>query len=300
MRAAPSLCLLAALAGCNFPDPELRPAPPRRAAFGEPRRQLRLPVDQLTTSGETVAYRDGHLVWIGYGVLSQISGGGLPFFVSSASSEVATDPDLSRKSGLLAWVARDKNADGPSRFVLYMGESPRGDKRLVASTGWDVRHPSFSPDGQRLAWNEDSSPSPRLWVTDLSNARVSFVGDGSAPSWSPDGEWIAFESGTPPSIYKVRPDGSERTRLTEGRDARRATWSPDSRWIAFGQFDERGKPDDIWAVRADGSRYIRVTWDPAPEWDPCWNEHDDIYFTTIRNGAQEIWVVEEENSELLK
>lgn len=124
--------------------------------------------------------------------------------------------------------------------------------------------------------------------------------DGSSPSWSPDNNWIAFESGTPPSIYKVHPDGTSRTRLTSGRDARRPTWSPDSQWVAFGEFDAEGKADDIWAVRADGTRYLRITWDPAPEWDPCWAPDGRILFTTIRNGAQGIWAVAPENTELLK
>ncbi|MCE9581125.1 MAG: hypothetical protein K8T20_01280 [Planctomycetes bacterium] len=145
-----------------------------------------------------------------------------------------------------------------------------------------------------------SIPGSRIWVTEVDSGRQTFVTDGSSPSWSPDNNWIAFESGTPPSIYKVHPDGTSRTRLTSGRDARRPTWSPDSQWVAFGEFDAEGKADDIWAVRADGTRYLRITWDPAPEWDPCWAPDGRILFTTIRNGAQGIWAVAPENTELLK
>lgn len=56
------------------------------------------------------------------------------------------------------------------------------------------------------------------------------------PRWSPDGQWIAFTTGY--VLYKIRPDGSELTRLTysDGRDKWRFAWSSDGRYIAYGTY----------------------------------------------------------------
>ncbi|KAF0241411.1 MAG: hypothetical protein FD180_4455 [Planctomycetota bacterium] len=300
MRPAISL-FLAALAGCTYPDPDLRPAPPRRTAFGEAIPVLKgYPKDRVTVKGDTVAFSHGHSITLALGGLLRISGGGLPLHVHSPEREEAKDPDLSPIDARLAWVVRDRSGAPYSRFQVFVGEVPDGAKRLVASAESDLCQPDFSADGRAIVWTESFEGSPRLWMTDLASLKSTFITEGASPATSPDGQWIAFEYGSPPSLFKVRLDGTDRTRLTEGIDARRPTWSPDSCWIAFGQFDSEGRADDIWAVRSDGSRYLRVTWDPAPEWDPCWAPDGRIYFTTIRNGAQGIWGVAQENKELLK
>lgn len=287
MRAAPPLCLLAALAGCNLPDPDLRPAPPRRAAFGEGHSTIASDVSgPITVGGTTCAWPDGT------GVRLEAFGFAMERLCSTDSPLTLTDardPALSSDGALMAVVRPDG--------ALYTFELAKpGPDNLVARPSGGAGHPSFSPDSRHLVWQELSAS--RLWSTELALSRDTCLGDGAYPAWSPDGGWIAFELDR--TIWKVRPDGSDRTRLTEKRDARRPTWSPDSQWIAFGQFDADGRADDIWAVRADGSRFLRVTWDPAPEWDPCWAPDGRIFFTTVRNGAQGIWVVAPENSELLK
>ena len=59
-------------------------------------------------------------------------------------------------------------------------------------------------------------------------------------TWSPDGEWIAFEGykgqsdqfHTESGIYRIRPDGSGKQRLTRYMGAQPA-YSPDGKWIAY-------------------------------------------------------------------
>lgn len=138
-----------------------------------------------------------------------------------------------------------------------------GAKRVVAT---DARMPTPHPDGGSLAfvrWGVTESLVARSLRDDSELAIVdipSFLAI-AAPRFSPDGAWIAFSAvgdisarrpfhvlggarlgsavarpqrhGFPWEIWRVRPDGSELTRLTElGEDEPTVAWSPDGRTLA--------------------------------------------------------------------
>ena len=99
--------------------------------------------------------------------------------------------------------------------------------------------PSFSPDGQRIAFIADVSGVPQVWIVDRDGGWPEPVtrieGGAGAALWSPDGKWIAFASpaigGSATQIYVVRPDGSGVRRLTGGTADRNLMgwWTPDGR-----------------------------------------------------------------------
>ena len=83
------------------------------------------------------------------------------------------------------------------------------------------------------------------------------------PTWSPDGEWIAFSAGG--EIFKVRPDGSDLSRLTfEGEAKFGPAWSPDGQWIAYRVIYGTGEGRGLWVISADGEtmRQLNI---PSPE-----------------------------------
>jgi dipeptidyl aminopeptidase/acylaminoacyl peptidase len=87
--------------------------------------------------------------------------------------------------------------------------------------------------------------------------------DDEFPSWSPDGNRIAFQStrGGSLEIFLINPSGGDLVNLTNhpARDFT-AAWSPDGNRIAFSS-DRYGGPDrpDILVVAPDGTGLIRLT-----------------------------------------
>lgn len=141
----------------------------------------------------------------------------------------------------------------------------------VSSTHRDIL--TMNPDG-----------SDRVNLTAESQAYVTYNPEGS-----PDGRWIAYQhgqGGQQDSIWKMRADGSEKTRLTDGvaPDAQ-PTWSPDGTRIAF------VRSQQIWTMDADGSNEAVFHADAAasmlqPEWSP---DGATIAFVALASTVKRIW-----------
>jgi TolB protein len=148
---------------------------------------------------------------------------------------------------------------------------------LSKTTGLKGWAPSWSPDGHKLVAAAGSKPStpPSLYVMDADGSNVRRITEAGREAqyaqWSPAGDWIAFtfvvDGGF--DIFKVRPDGSDLTALTD--DGGSGTnnwpiWSPDSKQLGY------GRQGALWAMNADGSGKHLVTdvggvpaaWAPGP------------------------------------
>ena len=147
----------------------------------------------------------------------------------------------------------------------------------LSKTGLKGWAPSWSPDGTKLvaAAASKSDAPPSLYVMNADGSHVRRITEAGREAqyaqWSPDGDWIAFtfvlDGGF--DIYKVRPDGSDLTALTDDRGGGTNNWpiwSPDSRQIAY------GREDALWVMNSDGSGKHLVTdvggvpaaWSPGP------------------------------------
>jgi WD40-like Beta Propeller Repeat len=133
------------------------------------------------------------------------------------------------------------------------------------------RMESIEPDGtgRHVVFPEDSP---------VHYSRIAF---------SPDGTRIAFDNFLEGEygIETADPDGSDIVRLTDGVNDSWASWSPDGTKILFSstRYDpsieqcmpgfphEHGCPTDIYLMDADGSNVVRLTDDPASEYQPIWS-----------------------------
>jgi Tol biopolymer transport system component len=169
--------------------------------------------------------------------------------------------DPRRNEGGLAF-----SPDGAS--VAFHESDTDGGIFVAGATGESVRrltdfgfHPSWSPDGTRIAFSTEEifDPSSRLgdaalYVTDVSGGQPRRVVDGDAvqPSWSPAGDRLVYWSNTTGQrdLFTVAVTGGERVALTDdGAIDWTPVWSPDGRAVYFAS--DRGGAMNLWRIAVD-------------------------------------------------
>jgi Tol biopolymer transport system component len=190
---------------------------------------------------------------------------------------------------LLAYVTDRGGAD---EIWLRAGDGPTPDRPLVTQSDFGddrtimLGSPSFSPDGQRIAYQRNASKptiSPlRIWISQIAGGPpvplvpASHEGYQGAPTWSPDGQWIAYTEWTNQqwALTTVRVGSGEAPIVlrTDGVPNAAPSWSPNDDWITwetdqgFRLVSPDGKrqrvlSDDQWLAHAwskDGSRIFGI------------------------------------------
>ena len=132
-----------------------------------------------------------------------------------------------------------------------MNADGSGQHRVPNTDGGE--YPSWSPDGERIAFNSNLSGDHVMYIVDVDGSGLvdlSSVGEGWQVDWSPDGRSILFTSHRDhpdnyTDVYVMRPDGSGVKRLTHAR-AYTPAWSPDGSHIVF-------CAPGLFVMRADGT-----------------------------------------------
>jgi dipeptidyl aminopeptidase/acylaminoacyl peptidase len=179
-------------------------------------------------------------------------------------------------------------------------------------------HPTWSPDGARIAYTEPSSNGTHIAIVNADGSGR-FLPAGlrpadSQPSWSPDGTEIAFVRPVPNvghfgvfEIHVMNVDGTGQKRVTDSRadglglDATDPAWSPDGTKIVFTRTirPEEGHlvDQEIYVINADGSGLKRLTNNPttaaaANDLSPAWSpDGTQIVFSSRRNEEYGVHVM---------
>jgi len=114
---------------------------------------------------------------------------------------------------------------------------------------------------------------------------ITWGSSSSTPSWSPDGQWLAFESdsGQQRHIWKARYDGSAIQQITAyGSNDERPAWSPDGTRIAFHSNYQQSNIEqyDIWVVDTIANTMQRIT-SQGNCYNPSWASIPVDIFTEI-------------------
>lgn len=157
---------------------------------------------------------------------------------------------VSKSSGEFRLEIAD--SDGENAFVALRSSEP-------------IISPTWSPDGNKLAYVSFESKKPVVYVQELATRKrviaANFKGSNSAPAWSPDGRRLAIALSREglTQIYSVSADGSDLKKLTQsnGIDTE-PCYSPDGQSIYFTS-DRSGGPQ-IYRMNGDGSGIRRITY----------------------------------------
>jgi TolB protein len=150
------------------------------------------------------------------------------------------------------------------KYNLWIADADGENAQAALSSPEPIISPSWSPQGNQLAYVSFESRKPVVYVHDVSQGKrrvvANFRGSNSAPAWSPDGKSLAVtlsrDGGS--QIYIVSAQGGEPRRLTQSSSIdTEPAFAPDGSAIYF--VSDRGGSPQIYRTPAMGGPVQRVT-----------------------------------------
>ena len=182
---------------------------------------------------------------------------------------------------------------------------------LTKDSTADEIQPSFSPDGERIAFRSDRQPAG-IYVMEATGENLwPVTAGGFSPSWSPDGKEIVFSEARrdlpglrntdPAKLWIVNVETGRKHLLTD-RDAMQPVWSPNGARIAFWFMPPGVGRSDIAIIPRTGGEPVVITKDASTNWNPVWSPDGKyLYFASDRSGNMNFWrvAIDEETGQVL-
>ncbi len=166
----------------------------------------------------------------------------------------------------IAYVTSVLEADNKPRYSLLVADADGENPRAVLTSKWPIMSPSWSPDGQRLAYVSFETQRPVIYIQELLTGErkrlKSFKGLNGAPSWSPDGKQLAvvLSRDGNPEVYVYDLARDKLRRLTRNRAIdTEPVWAPDGNSIVF--TSSRSGGAQLYQIPVAGGRPKRLTFE---------------------------------------
>jgi len=152
-------------------------------------------------------------------------------------------------------------------------------QRLTVGRFSDNLSPTYSPDGQRMAFVSTRAGLPQIYVmaADGTDQQLfapfdyGVTGSSNAPEWSPDGQSVAFHRDVAGTLQIFVLDVRTRTvrQLTSVGRNEDPTWAPDSRHLCF--VSDRSGYRQLWIIDLETGRIrplLQQSGARLPAWSP--------------------------------
>ena len=199
----------------------------------------------------------------------------------------------------IAYVAVDGTPPAQT-YRLFVADADGANQQRVLETRYPLMSPSWSPDGQYLAYVSFETKHSAIYVQQVRTGERRQVsaraGVNGAPEWSPDGKKLALTlggTGGNPDIYILDLGNQVLTRVTDDPAIdTEPVWSPDGRTLYFTS-DRAGSPQIYQIGTQAGARPKRITFGTSYNARPRVSPDGTLLaMVTLDNGSYRIAVQE--------
>ena len=152
--------------------------------------------------------------------------------------------------------------------------------RQITSASGVEDFPTWSPDGQTVAYESAQSGSIDIWVAQ--------IGGGAPVNRTPDNDWVDSNHMSSTDLWVVATEDGSRGPLVEGEGAQlMSEWSPDGNHILYTTvLSYRDEIAEVWRVSSTGEDAERLA--ASGGWTARWSpDGSSIYFLRDQN----IWTI---------